>query len=126
MEPVQQTPNNSGIGATDNGRTVALVSYLTIIGWVVAYVMYSSQKTALGAFHLRQSIALFIIGFMLYVLNMIFFFVPFLWWVINIALAVAGVGLFVLWIIGLVAAVNGEQKPVPVIGQKAQEIFKGL
>ena len=126
MEPVQQTPNNSGIGATDNGKTVALVSYLTIIGWVVAYVMYSSQKTALGAFHLRQSIAIFIIGFILYVANIIFFFVPYLGWIINIALLLAGVGLFVLWILGLVAAINGEQKSVPIIGDKAQEMFKGL
>ena len=126
MEPVQQTPNNSSIGATDNGKTIALISYLTIVGWIVAYVMYSSQKTALAAFHLRQSIFLFILGIILYIANMIFFLIPVLGWIMNIVLLLAGIGLFVLWLIGLIAAINGEQKAVPVVGEKAQEMFKGL
>ena len=126
MEPIQQTPNNSSIGATDNGKTVALISYLTIIGWIVAYVMYAGQKTALGAFHLRQSIFLFIIGIVLYIANIIFLFIPVLGWIINILLLLAGIGLFVLWLIGLIAAINGEQKAVPIVGEKAQQMFKGL
>lgn len=126
MEPIQQTPNNSSIGATDNGKTVALISYLTIIGWIVAYVMYTGQKTALGAFHLRQSIFLFIIGIVLYIANIIFLFIPVLGWIINILLLLAGIGLFVLWLIGLIAAINGEQKAVPIVGEKAQQMFKGL
>lgn len=126
MEPVQQTTDNSSIGATDNGKTVALISYLTIIGWVIAYVLYSGQKTALGAFHLRQSIFLFIIGVVLYIANIVFLFIPILGWIINIVLLFAGIGLFVLWLIGLIAAINGEQKAVPVVGEKAQQMFKGL
>ena len=126
MEPIQQTPNNSSIGATDNGKTVALISYLTIIGWIVAYVMYTGQKTALGAFHLRQSIFLFIIGIVLYIANIIFLFIPVLGWIINILLLLAGIGLFVLWLIGLIAAINGEQKAVPIVGEKAQQMYKGL
>jgi uncharacterized membrane protein len=39
---------------------------------------------------------------------------------------VVGIGSLILWVMGLVAAVNGEQKPIPVIGEKAQEIFKDL
>lgn len=30
------------------------------------------------------------------------------------------------WIIGLVSAVNGEEKPVPFVGGYFQEWFKGL
>ena len=126
MEPIQQTPNNSIIGATDNGKTVSLISYLTIIGWIFAYVMYTGQKTALVSFHLRQSIFLFIIGIVLYIANIIFLFIPVLGWIINILLLLAGIGLFVLWLIGLIAAINGEQKAVPIVGEKAQQMFKGL
>jgi uncharacterized membrane protein len=124
MEPVGQTPNN--VGTADNGKTVALLSYITIIGWVIAFVMNSSQKTALGAYHLRQTIFLFIIGLCLYILQIFLLFIPFIGWIISILLIFGGIGLFILWLIGLIAAVNGEQKPMPLIGKKAQELFHGI
>jgi uncharacterized membrane protein len=30
---------------------------------------------------------------------------------------------FVLWIIGLIGAINGEKKPIPFIGEMAQTMF---
>jgi uncharacterized membrane protein len=124
MEPVGQTPDR--VGADDNGKTVALLSYLTIIGWVIAFVMNGSQKTTLGAYHLRQTLFLFIIGLCLYIVQLFLLFIPFIGWIVSLLLIFGGIGLFILWIIGLIAAVNGEQKPMPLIGNKAQEIFKGL
>jgi uncharacterized membrane protein len=32
----------------------------------------------------------------------------------------------VLWIIGLVAAINGQEKPVPIIGNMAQSMLSGI
>ena len=124
MEPVGQTPDN--IGTADNGKTVALLSYITIIGWIVALVLNSSQKTSLGAYHLRQTIFLFIIAICLYILQIFLLFIPFIGWLISFLLIFAGIGLFVLWIIGLIAAINGEEKPIPIIGKKAQQLFHGI
>jgi uncharacterized membrane protein len=42
-----------------------------------------------------------------------------LYWVVK-------VGLLILWIIGFIGAINGEQKPIPLIGEKAQSIFSGI
>jgi uncharacterized membrane protein len=124
MEPVGQTPNN--VGAADNSKTVALLSYITIIGWIIAFVMNSSQKSSLGAYHLRQTIFLYIIALCLYILQIFLLFIPFLGWIISFLLIFGGIGIFVLWIIGLIAAVNGEAKPIPLIGNKAQQLFSGL
>ena len=88
--------------------------------------MYGNNKTALGAYHLRQTIALFIVGMCTWVLQLILAFVPYVGWIISILLVFIYIGLFVLWIIGLIAAVNGEEKPIPIIGAKAQEWFKGI
>ena len=45
-----QNENNSLINLnSDNGKTVAIVSYLTIIGWIIAYVMYGNKKQQLSA-----------------------------------------------------------------------------
>jgi uncharacterized membrane protein len=50
-------------------------------------------------------------------------FIPFLGWAIAILL---WIGLVILWVLGLVAAINGEEKPIPVIGPMAQSTFSGI
>jgi uncharacterized membrane protein len=45
----------------DDGKTTAIVSYITLIGWLIAYfAMHQSKKTSLGSYHLRQTLLLFI------------------------------------------------------------------
>jgi len=110
----------------DDGKTVAIVSYLSIIGWIIAYVMFGSNKTSLGAYHLRQTIALFILAFATWILQILLLFIPFIGWLIGILLIFVYIGIFVLWILGLIAAINGEEKPMPVIGAKAQQWFSGI
>ena len=47
-------------------------------------------------------------------------FIPFVGWLLGLG---AWFGLLALWIIGLLAAINGEQKPVPVLGTHFQNWF---
>lgn len=119
---------NSTSNATQSmdGKSIAIISYITIIGWIVAYVMHGNNKSQLGAFHIRQSLFLMICGFATAIAQMLFVFIPFLGWIISILLYFVLLGLFVLWIIGLIAAINGEEKPVPFLGAKAQELLKGI
>jgi uncharacterized membrane protein len=112
--------------AADNGKTVAIVSYLSIIGWIVAFVLYGSNKTSLGAFHLRQTIALFLLAISTWIAQIVLFFIPFIGWLIGVLMIFVYIGIFVLWIIGLIAAINGEEKPMPIIGKKAQQWFSGI
>lgn len=51
-----ETPPPVSVPAED--RTVAILTYLTIIGFIIAIVIHSSKKTALGSFHLRQGLGL--------------------------------------------------------------------
>ncbi|QNA46384.1 DUF4870 domain-containing protein [Lacibacter sediminis] len=120
----QQNANTNT--ATMDGKSIAIISYLTIIGWIIAYVMHGSNKSQLGAFHLRQSLFLMLSGFAIAIAQWIFFLIPILGWIISILLYFVLLGLFVLWIIGLIAAINGEEKPVPVLVKKGQEILKGI
>jgi uncharacterized membrane protein len=103
--------------------TVALLAYLTIIGFVVAIVLHSSKKTALGSFHLRQVLGLFITGFVIWIPCLILTMIP----VVNIIMILVwpllGISLFVLWIMGLIAAINGQQKLMPVVGVHYQKWF---
>ena len=113
------TPAASGM----DGKTIAIISYFTWIGWIIAFVLYNSNKSQLAAYHLRQTLALMILGILVYIIQIMLIFIPFLGWAIAILLWIV---LVVLWVLGLVAAINGEEKPMPVIGPMAQDTFKGI
>lgn len=111
---------------TNNGKIVALLSYITPFGWIIAFILHSSNKSSLGIFHLRQSGFLHIISIALSILNVFFVFIPRLGGIISFILGIAGIGLFILWIIGLIAAIQGEEKRVPFVGDTAQSVLSGL
>lgn len=100
------------------GKTNAIISYLTIIGTLVAFILNKDKKNYFSSFHIRQSIGLNI----LYFANQ---------WIIYKYLGstagwIVGVAIFVLWIIGIIGAVNEEEKLVPFLGDKFQEWFKNI
>ncbi len=97
-----------------DAKTIAWVSYLTLIGWIIAFVSYGNlnPKSSLPTFHLRQSFGLILLGI---ASSLIFRMLGGLS-VIGILSPIVWILLIVLWILGLLAAINSEEKPVPVIG----------
>ena len=51
--------------ATDNGKTIAIISYITLIGWIIALIMHNNNKTELGAYHIRQMLGIMLLGSLL-------------------------------------------------------------
>lgn len=114
---MENSGNPISSGGTDP-KTVGIVSYLTLIGWIVALVL-NNPKSEHGSFHVRQMLGLILCGVALNVIA----WIPFL----GQLAALAGVLLLIiLWIMGFIGALNGEQKPVPILGDKFQEWFKSL
>jgi uncharacterized membrane protein len=112
-----------------NGKTAGIISYFWIIGWLIAYFgFHQNSKTSLGSYQLRQTLLLHIVATVVwiivnYVLIAMYasgagFFFP-LVWIVRLAL-------LVLWIVGLIGAVNGEKKPIPILGPMAQGMFPGI
>lgn len=101
------------------GKNIATISYLTIIGLIIAYVMNGEKKNNFAKYHIRQSLGLALTGLALGAIGMI----PVLGWIVNI------LGFFVMvymWVIGLMNAINEKQSPVPILGEKYEEWFKGI
>jgi uncharacterized membrane protein len=119
-------PNPAPAASGMDGKTIAIISYFSLIGWIIAFVLYNNNKSKLAAFHIRQSLGLMIAAIALYIVMFIFLFIPVLGWIISILIYICLVGIFVLWIIGLVAAINGQEKPVPVLGPMAQNMLSGI
>lgn len=102
----------------NEGKTTAIISYITWIGTLIAFIMNSSKKNPFASFHIRQMIGLSILS----ILN---------GWIVgqyvsSTASMIIGVGLFVLWIIGFIGAAQGEEKKIPLLGDQFQEWFKGI
>ncbi len=112
---------NTGTPAPASGadpKTVGIVAYITLIGWLVALVL-NNPKSEHGSFHIRQSLGIWL----LFVVSGFVLIIPILGWIAGLAGYVLG---FVMWIMGLISAANGERKEVPVLGAKFQEWFKTL
>lgn len=92
-----------------NGKVVAIVSHLTLIGWIVALVMNQSNRSEFGTFYLRQNLGLMLCSFVAVI--------PFLGWII-------GLGVLILWIISVINTVSGSTTPVPFLGEKFQQWFE--
>ena len=103
----------------EEGKTMAIIAYITIFGLLIAFIMNNEKKNPFTAYHVRQSLGLGITGLVLGVVNVI----PILGWIVGI---LGSIFLLVLWIMGLISAINGEEKPVPVLGEKYQEWLKGV
>jgi uncharacterized membrane protein len=99
--------------------TVAILSYITIIGFIVAIILHGQKKTALGSYHLRQALGLFITAF---AGGIVLAIIPVIGWIL---LPFFWLAILVLAIMGIIAAVNGNQKPLPVLGAKYQQWFGG-
>ena len=102
----------------NEGKTIAIISYITWIGTLVAFIMNSNKRNAFAAFHIRQMIGLTILS----LVNsfIIYRFVGYM------AFSIIGLGLMVVWIIGFIGAIQGEEKSVPLMGDMFQDWFKGI
>lgn len=107
-------------------KTISIISYITLVGWIIAYIQFGKNKGQLATFHIRQSLFLMLCAFAICIVQLVFAFAPYLGRIISMSLSLVMSGFLVLWVIGLLNAINGEQKPLPIFGNKAQDLLKGI
>lgn len=102
----------------EQGKQTAIISYLTIIGTIIAIFMNNETKNNFASFHIRQALGIFIMFFLLgypigYFDN----------WMVTSSFWLF---IFILWLFGFLNVLNGEQKPVPFLGEFFQKLFKSF
>jgi len=112
-------PASGNSPTVEEGKTIAIIAYITIFGLIIAFIMNNDKKNSFAAYHIRQSLGLGLTGLAIGVIGML----PFLGWIISF---LGSIFILVLWVMGLISALNGEEKPVPVLGEKYQEWLKGI
>ena len=82
-----------------DAKTTGIVAYLTWIGLLIAFLAGDKEG---AKFHINQALVLLLFGLLSGI--------PFLGWA-------WGIFVFVCWIIGLVGALQGQEKEVPLLGK---------
>jgi uncharacterized membrane protein len=88
-------------------KVVAIVSYITLLGWLMAIVLYDKHRSAFTTFHLRQSLGLIITGALLAL-------VPLIGWLMNVIVLLA-------WLYAIYHAIQGRMEKVPALGDFYQK-----
>ena len=101
------------------GKNIAVIACITVIGLIIAFVMNNDKKAPFASYHIRQCLGLLVTGLALSFINII----PILGWLISI---IGSLVLIYMWIMGLINAINGKEKPLPILGHKYAEWFKGI
>ena len=102
-----------------DAKVKAIISHITIVGWIIALVINSGKKEEFASFYIRQNLGLILVCIALSII----FTIPWIGWLVG------GVGyiiLFVFWLMSLIWSVSDEMKPVPWLGAQFQEWFKNL
>ena len=79
-------------------KTTSIVAYITWIGLIIAFCAGDKEG---AKFHLNQALVIFLFGLLV--------------WIPCLG-QIWGIFIIVCWIMGLIAAINQEAKPVPLIG----------
>lgn len=88
-------------------KTTGWVAYLTWIGFIVAICAGDKEG---AKFHLNQALVVLIAN----TIGIVFSFIPFVGWILG---SLWNVFVLVCWILGLIAAINEEEKEIPLLGQ---------
>ncbi|MBE14974.1 MAG: hypothetical protein CL867_01905 [Cytophagaceae bacterium] len=99
-------------------KMTAVISYITMIGLAIAFAMNNNNKNEFASFHIRNAIGLNLLALVIMVLARLGF--P------SILEVLLWLFVFVLWIIGLISAIQEEKKELPLLGNHFQKWFANL
>ena len=105
-------------------RTIAIISYITLVGWLVAYFNYNKgKKHSLEKYHLEQSLGL---GITSSILNIILGLAYTLDSYFLIPLVINNFLIFIISIAGIISSYYSVRLPLPLIGSYFENKFKFL
>ena len=117
--PVNTTPQS----ATDGGLAPNLagaLAYITIIPAIIFLALAPYNRDRFVRFHAWQSL---VFGILVFIIDVGLTFIPFMGWIIRDLL---GLLFFILWVIAVLKAFQGQEWKIPVVGDLAvQQANKG-
>lgn len=102
----------------EKGKSTAIVSYILIVGVLIAMSMNSETKNRYASFHIRQALGL----------SLTFIALGSLVGYFNSPMITISMWIFVsiLWSYGFITAIKGNMMPIPLLGKWFQKWFKSI
>ncbi len=114
MEDQNQQSNSENTqqpgGTSDYAKDVEenkLWAFIGYLGLLCLIPLLAKKDSKFAQFHAKQGLVLAI--------GMFFAWIPFIGWILGIVL-------FIFWIMGIISVLQGQMKPLPVVGDLAQKI----
>lgn len=102
----------------EEGKNIAVVSHITIIGTIIAIILNNDKKNSFASFYIRQTLGIFLLFFALgYPVGL------FDSWMISSSLYIF---IFILWAYSFISALQGQMNLIPFLGSFFQKFFKNL
>lgn len=103
-----------------SNKTLAILSYITVIGWLVSFFSSTSPRDPLVKYHLKQGFGLWIAAI---AYNIIIQIVASIVPSIAAILSLVSLVFLVLLIIGAINASKEKETPLPLIGKLFENKF---
>ncbi|WP_143307813.1 DUF4870 domain-containing protein [Chitinophaga vietnamensis] len=100
----------------------AIISYITLIGWIIAFVKTKDEreKNGLISYHLEQALGLMIAGIVWSIaISIVLVIVP----ALKTPLSILSLLPFIFMVFGIINANSGTNKPLPLIGKLFENKF---
>jgi len=102
----------------EEGKSIAITSYILMVGVLIALSMNSENKNKFASFHIRQGLGLtltfIVLGVSISPFESIYVAAP-MWIFISL-----------LTMYGIFTAAKGETTPLPLLGGVFQKLFKNI
>lgn len=105
-------------GISDNGA--GALAYVTFIPAIVFLAMPPYNKSSYVRFHSWQSILLAVAWVVLLIVLAILVRIPFLGLIVFPLMILIDLGMFILWLVVVLKALNGQRFKLPIIGAMAE------
>ena len=101
----------------NNSKALAIITYITLIGWIIAFALNNKQKNTLVSYHQRQALGI----------QLIYFSIAFVISITGLpSLQVLFLGVFIFMIIGISNASKQLNKPLPLVGVYFENWFESI
>ncbi len=97
----------------EQNKVMAILAYL---GWLLLIPLFAAKDSKFARFHVNQGLILAIVETVILVVFGILARIPYIGILFGIIEGILGIAFLVMWIIGIMNAVNGRAKELPLIG----------
>lgn len=106
------------LGSKSKNTTMAALAYVLF----VIPLLTDAKKDPFVKFHVKQSLVLLIVSIGWSLSSRFFAYLPVIGWIVGgLVGTVISILLLILWVKGLINALNGKQEVLPVIGKYASQ-----